>query len=220
MTEVTRPQRQPRLGPSRTDVLLHLRGTEVPQSIVMVAQAVGLHPNTARFHLDALVEEKLATREIERRNQPGRPRLLYEAEPVAPDPALVYQDLASALVRQLDRITGHPADQVEEAGLQWGEELAASHLEEAPLDRVMATLGGLGYRPSLVGEPPEAIVMAPCPFQAIITPSDEGLPSVCRLHLGLIRGLVADDPSIEVTEVHAWTTPTSCVARLTRHDDA
>jgi predicted ArsR family transcriptional regulator len=39
-----------------------------------VADLVGLHENSVRFHLDRLVEEGAATREAERRAGGGRPR--------------------------------------------------------------------------------------------------------------------------------------------------
>ena len=42
-----------------------------------VADRAGLHPNTARFHLDALVKAGLAMREPQPRDTPGRPNIAY-----------------------------------------------------------------------------------------------------------------------------------------------
>ena len=44
------------LGRSRADVLDMLRAADGPLGVREVAQRTGLHPNTARFHLEALVE--------------------------------------------------------------------------------------------------------------------------------------------------------------------
>jgi predicted ArsR family transcriptional regulator len=73
------PGTAPELGESRTRVLAALRATGAPLAVGAVADRVGLHPNTARFHLDALVEAGLADRAAEERRRPGRPRALYSA---------------------------------------------------------------------------------------------------------------------------------------------
>jgi predicted ArsR family transcriptional regulator len=59
------------LGRSRADVLDMLRAADNPLGVRDVAQQTGLHPNTARFHLEALVEAGLAERETEDRETPG-----------------------------------------------------------------------------------------------------------------------------------------------------
>ncbi|MEN0070890.1 MAG: helix-turn-helix domain-containing protein [Propionicimonas sp.] len=210
------------LGPTRADVLAHLREAASAQPVTAIAAAVDLHPNTARFHLDALVDQHLVAREYEKRDRPGRPKLLYRAEPRQPSEAAALQDLAGALVRHLDRLGDESDDQAEAAGRFWGEELAAERPDQSPLDRVVSTLAELGYQPTVVGEPAEAVVLTPCPLRALDigeVPPDR-LPSICRLHLGLMRGLLADDPEFGVGELHPLATPTSCVARLTRLGDA
>ena len=67
------------LGRSRADVLDLLRAAGGPLGVRDVAQRTGLHPNTARFHLEALTETGLAVRETEDREAPGRPRIGYRA---------------------------------------------------------------------------------------------------------------------------------------------
>src|SRR4051794_5451401 len=53
--ELTRPDpgTAPALGERRTQVLAALRGANAPLTVGAVAGQVGLHANTARFHLDA-----------------------------------------------------------------------------------------------------------------------------------------------------------------------
>jgi predicted ArsR family transcriptional regulator len=48
------------LGRSRADVLDMLRAADGPIGVREVAERMGLHPNTARFHLEALTEAGLA----------------------------------------------------------------------------------------------------------------------------------------------------------------
>lgn len=219
MTAATARLPRAGLGPTRADVLAHLRGHGRPVPVTTVAKAVGLHANTARFHLDGLVGQGLATREHEQRNGPGRPRLLYRAEPVATDEPAGYRDLAGALIRHLARLGGD-VDQAEEAGLFWGRDLAREHPDQPPLARTLAVLDDLGYQPELAGDPVDTITLTPCPFAGLAVESlpDGELPAICRLHLGLIRGLLADDAVLTVTGLHPWTTPTTCTAGLRRTD--
>lgn len=206
------------LGPARAEVLATLRNATRPQPVQAVADAVGLHPNTARFHLDALVAAGFSTREYEQRDRPGRPKLLYGAVPQPPSEAAVLQDVALALIHHLGQLEGGAGEQVEAAGRRWGEQLAATHRAQPSLDRVVSILDGLGYQPELVGDPAEVIVLTPCPLHSLLEDDGPGLPSVCRLHLGLMRGLLDDDPGLSVEALEPLTTPATCVARLLRGD--
>jgi predicted ArsR family transcriptional regulator len=60
----------PSRGGSRAAILRMLRGEARPLDIREVAQRTGLHQNTARFHLEALVAAGLAARETEDRETP------------------------------------------------------------------------------------------------------------------------------------------------------
>ncbi len=64
---------------SRSTLLAALRAEGGPLSVVDAAAVLGLHPSTARFHLDLLVSAGLVDREIERRGTAGRPRIRYVA---------------------------------------------------------------------------------------------------------------------------------------------
>ena len=65
------------LGQSRSRVLDLLRDAGSPVGVQEVAGQTGLHPNTARFHLDALVQAGLAARASQTRRRPGRPSMAY-----------------------------------------------------------------------------------------------------------------------------------------------
>src|SRR5215831_4152549 len=79
--ELLAPDAGAPLGRSRGRVLELLREAAAPLGVREVAERCGLHPNTARFHLDALVAAGLATRDrgpppnpgVGRPGHPGHP---------------------------------------------------------------------------------------------------------------------------------------------------
>src|SRR5665811_1507552 len=67
--------------PSRRRILRYLEDAGEPCDVRTLASGVGLHPNTVRGHLDLLEEAKLVGRLVEKRETPGRPRMLYSGTP-------------------------------------------------------------------------------------------------------------------------------------------
>ncbi|MFI1095367.1 helix-turn-helix transcriptional regulator [Streptomyces sp. NPDC020917] len=67
------------LSPRRRAVLDALRAAADPQGINDVAERLAVHPNTVRFHLDALVADGHVERTLEDPSGPGRPRTVYAA---------------------------------------------------------------------------------------------------------------------------------------------
>src|SRR5512142_1427487 len=114
------------LGRSRADVLDMLRAADGPLGVREVAQRMGLHPNTARFHLEALVEAGLAARETEDRETPGRPRIGYRAIADGPGGRRRYRLLAEMLTSLIGTMP-EPGTAAEEAGREWG-----AYLTEQP----------------------------------------------------------------------------------------
>ena len=91
------PEDSSPLGRSRADVLDLLCAADGPLGGREVAPRMGLHPNTARFHLEALVEAGLAVRKTEDRETPGRPRIGYRAAADGPGGRRRYRLLAEML---------------------------------------------------------------------------------------------------------------------------
>lgn len=58
-----------------------LRAAPAPLGVAEAARRMGLHPNTVRFHLDALVADGLAERRAVAPTGPGRPRTVYTVRP-------------------------------------------------------------------------------------------------------------------------------------------
>lgn len=204
--------RATRLGPTRAEVLHRLRTAGQPVPVSHVSEAVGLHPNSTRFHLDALIEAGLVTREAEQRTQPGRPKVLYEA--TEPHPADPYEALAQAMVTHFAGAEPDRATKARAAGEAWGDELRSGQPSDAePLERVVTCMSGLGYEPRLVTGAEPVIELTPCPYIALAT-KDPAV--ICQLHLGLVRGLLGPDQPWTVTSIHPWVKPDLCVMQLNR----
>lgn len=66
-------------GRRRREVLRLLRSSPAPMSIVAIAEELGVHPNTVRFHLDSLVGDGQVEQVEPGRKGPGRPALMFQA---------------------------------------------------------------------------------------------------------------------------------------------
>lgn len=204
--------RAERLGPMRAEVLHHLRTHGSPQSVAAVASVVGLHPNTTRFHLDALTEAGLAVRDVENRARPGRPKVLYRAVPGLS--GAHYEDLAGVLVRHFASGLEDRAERARDAGRTWGERLRAERDPDAvepPVELLVGTMDALGYQPAFDGSGEPTVVLHPCPFLSL---AGDDPDIICQLHLGLADGLLGPDQGWRVTGIEPFATPTTCLIRL------
>lgn len=191
------PPSVPVLGASRTRVLGVLQASEKALGVDEVAGQVWLHPNTVRFHLDALVEAGLVQRSSEERAQRGRPRTLYLA---TADSARAgrrsYRLLAEILTSYLASQTKQPAHAALKAGEAWGRFLAE---RPAPFRRVDAavatqqlvqTLDDIGFAPEAVTRGRKRqILLHHCIFREA---AEEHREVVCSVHLGLMRGVLSE----------------------------
>jgi len=205
-----------RLGPTRAEVLEHLQALQAPTTLDVIAEAVGIHQNTARFHLDALTTAGLVERQIEHRDVPGRPKVLFRAARISRDTS--FENLAQVMVRHFAGGLGDRSERAVEAGVAWGdkvrEELVDLDPSREPLDRLVDGMSWLGYEPELVHEPEPVLNLRPCPYASIASEDPE---VVCQLHLGLMRGILGTDQPWEVVSVEPWAGPTRCRVTLLQH---
>lgn len=213
------------LGRSRADVLDMLRAADGPLGVRDVAQQMGLHPNTARFHLEALVNAGLAVRETEDRETPGRPRIGYRAVADSPLGRRRYRLLAEMLTSLIAGTMPEPGRVAEEAGREWGAYLTEQPppyqrlTAEEAVAKLTAIMDELGFAPQAESDPDggqHRLCLRQCPFREVAQHHQD---VICSLHLGLMRGaldrmrapLTADrlDPFVE---------PSLCIARLTERD--
>ena len=208
-------------GISRVAILEILRTADAPLDVPAIAEAVGLHANTVRSHLDRLVEVGLATETVEARVRPGRPRLFFRAtEPAAEVPDDSYRLLAGLLAGGLGRSgpSGAGAEAAAEAGRHWGRELAGP--DSGPGDavgRIVQILDEVGFEPRLDAAGAAAsddlvIELHRCPFLDVARDHSD---VVCSVHRGLMEGSLErlHAPGVGVT-LEPFARPGVCLAHL------
>ena len=168
--EVTGTQQSPR----RAEVLDVLRAADGPLGVAEVAERVGVHPNTVRFHLDALVADGAVHQRVAVQLA-GRPRTVYVPRPgMDRSGSRSYRLLAQVLVSLLAAAGPNAAADATAAGREWGRFLVdpmppfRPHRRESA-DRLTALLKDLGFAPTAEpgaegGAAPERIRLRHCPF--------------------------------------------------------
>ncbi|ACU98840.1 helix-turn-helix transcriptional regulator [Saccharomonospora viridis] len=219
-TSLTDEASGPALGRSRTRVLELLRTTDGPLTAHQVAQRVGFHVNTARFHLDALVEAGLAQRGTEGAGRPGRPRMVYRAVAHrASEGPRSYRLLATMLSTLIDRVMPEPREAAIAAGREWGRYLAKrpapfEHVDaEEGIRRVANVLAEAGFAPGEVsGAGPRVLPLRHCPFQEVARVHGD---VVCSLHLGLMQGVLAEvGAPVTARRLEPFVEPSLCLAHF------
>lgn len=216
----------PALGESRSRVLAVLQDAGTPLVVGEVAKRVGLHANTARFHLDALVEAGVVERTTEEREQPGRPRTLYAARPgTARAGKRSYRLLAEILTSYIAAENPNPAQAAREAGQAWGRYLADRPPPfrrvdaEAATEQLVDTLDEIGFAPEVVRTGRKRqVLLHHCPFRET---AEEHREVVCSIHLGLMQGMLAAiDAPVDAERLEPFVEPNLCVTDLGAHRKA
>ncbi|MCL2454083.1 MAG: helix-turn-helix domain-containing protein [Micrococcales bacterium] len=180
-------------GGRRTHIIQLLRDTKVPLSVADVAETAGIHVNTARFHLESLVDAGMATRETERRDTPGRRRVLYSGTlpNQTHERAQGYRLLAEILTATIAKRYPDVGDEMYEVGQEWGRYLTSRPAPFETFDedeihkRVVDKLDALWFAPELRREPEPHLLLHNCPF---LEPAKRTPEVVCQLHVGMING--------------------------------
>ncbi|GLZ28721.1 ArsR family transcriptional regulator [Lentzea sp. NBRC 105346] len=166
----------------RDEVLAVLR--DGPRTLAEIASAIGIHPNTARFHLDALMSEELISAVPGTSSGRGRPPTTYALRPVMARGGLrEYRLLAEML---LGTVTPRRAEKI---GESWGHHLVERPAPGQQVDatgRVVELLDRIGFAPEPVVD---GIRLRHCPFLEL---AEHNREVVCPMHLGLIRGALAE----------------------------
>jgi predicted ArsR family transcriptional regulator len=205
------------MGARRSEVLALLRVADEPLTVAEVAERTGLHVNTARFHLDGLVTDRLVERSTEQRDAPGRPRVLYTARVDAARPRSfgLLAEMLTGLVASLE--SGGSA--VVETGEAWGRHLVERPAPSQRVDaadateRLASVLAGIGFSPEVAARPDGAdIRLHHCPFREV---AERHTDVVCALHLGLMQGALDElRAPVRAESLEPFVTPRMCVGRL------
>lgn len=219
---------------SRVRLLDALRALEQPMTAGELSSASGLHVSTVRFHLQILDRAGLVRCRPEAAGTPGRPRLLYSPTARGPDPSRErgYQLLATLLAANWGDTPGERSERAERAGRAAAAErhLAPSAAgpstgARSPLPmhqavaEVSATFAELGFEPDVVADGDGVqIRLHACPFYAVAREHPE---VVCALHLGLIRGALAEaGGAATAVGLQPFVEPHLCVAHIVATEQA
>ncbi|WP_101434464.1 helix-turn-helix transcriptional regulator [Amycolatopsis echigonensis] len=194
-----------------------------PLSIADMADGLGVHPNTVRFHVDSLVAVGRVECVSARQRVPGRPPKLFQVV-AGMDPAgpRNYRVLAEILAGAFDADPERPRRAVE-AGRRWGRRLGDANRTEVgtgadPVDRLVMLLGDVGFAPERATDQEHPVRSARRidlrhrPFLEIAMDSPE---VACPIHLGLMQGAMeAWKSPITVDRLDAFVDPDRCIAHL------
>lgn len=220
---MTRSVESPGASTRRDQLLRLLRDSSEPRSIAGLADELGIHPNTVRFHLNALVQAGIVEQATAATGGPGRPPVLFRAaRRMNPDGPTNFQLLADIMTSYFTASTDEPGATAVELGRQWGSSLVKCRPGREPsgpqalaaLTEVLAEVGFAPEPPSGRGQP--QIRLRHCPFYALIGTHGE---AICGLHLGLMQGALAAirGPMI-VCGLDPLVEPDLCVAHLSAAD--
>jgi predicted ArsR family transcriptional regulator len=164
-----------------------------------LAQVLGLHVTTIRFHLDILRRAGLVEAHSQPRAGAGRPRTVYTATPdgQAPQAPSGYEMMTGLLAAHLDDDPTARSVRAERAGLAWAatfpapppparesSDLAAG--SDRAAQRVTTLFAELGFDPELTIQATQAQVrLRACPFLKAALAHPE---VICSVHRGLLRG--------------------------------
>jgi predicted ArsR family transcriptional regulator len=207
-------------GARRHQILEAIYRSPAPLGASEIAAQVGIHPNTARFHLGALMAEDVIERTVEEPCGPGRPRVVYRARPgMARGGERRYQLLAEILLSCFPgTASGHAAA---DAGHAWGEHVIGraapfQQVSQAEaVSRVLVLLDELAFAPETLAtgdDLPARVRLRHCPFLEL---AEHHRDIICPLHLGLIQGAFAGLASpVTATELIPFAEPDACVVHL------
>ena len=171
----------------RRAILAALRAAPDGLDTSRLAEAVQLHPNTVRWHLDALAAGGQVTSEPSHDGARGRPRLLHRATggegAEARDDYRLLAELLTAAVEEAP--TG--LERAYTTGADFGRRLQRAAPTSAPEE--LLTRQGFAARRRA-----DAIEMRRCPFLDLAERSPQ---TICTLHRGMIDGALAEAGSAE-----------------------
>lgn len=161
-----------------------------------LADALGLHITTARYHLDRLAETGRVRSKALRAGGRGRPRLTY----VLVDADRARSELISVLAGAVAR--GEGPEGAVAAGTAWADSVEVAQGNAA--DAVATEFARLGFGPIMEGG---TVELHDCPFRDA---ARQAPGVVCRVHLGMAERIAERaEPGATVT-LEPFVTDTMC----------
>jgi predicted ArsR family transcriptional regulator len=205
-----RAGRRRSLSPARREVLDLLLDADGGMTVAEVAAVIGAHPNTAREHLDALVQAGDLVRAQLPAVGRGRPPMIYRAVPNERDVGPEYRMLAEVLVRVVAELCTDHEEQRARA-ISAGEAWARRATAERGRDRMLC-LSMLDAEPVPAGDGDDVTLrVRRCP---VLDLAREYPDIVCFAHLGVLRGCLVDDELADQVTLEPFAEPGACLLHL------
>lgn len=200
----------PSLTRAQQRVLGVLAARDEPLTLAEVHDLTGLHENTLRGHLDALVAADRITRVRRAGTGRGRPAWAYLAR------TSEYAALANALAAALEQAGEQrpPAEAALHGGRAWGRRVRSqlegggvSHDADpgAARERLLLALEHTGFAPETDGD---TIRLTRCP---LLDAAKAHRDVVCGAHLGLIEGVLG---RVDGVTLEPFAEPGACHVTL------
>jgi predicted ArsR family transcriptional regulator len=211
------------LSPARAAVLDAVQEAGEPATLTVLSEATGLHPNTLREHLEALVARGLVRRTRSAPSGRGRPAWLFSpADPDLGATGSEYAGLAATLAAHIHRTSAHPGEDAVAAGRAWGRDLARKAgppAQPGPVGarrQVARLLEEVGFAP-VTDDKATTVRLTRCP---LLETAKEFPDVVCGVHLGIVRGALEEyGADSDRTDLFAFSEPGACrLELLTRGD--
>lgn len=203
---------------TRYAIYLELARAARPLGTAEIAEALGLHTNTVRPHLDRMRDAGLLDVTTDGRGEVGRPQhrfsLAAEAPSLGLEPPTV-PVLARMVLNMAERLQASAADAFAVGAAEGASRAGGYAVYPSALEALVDDLDRLGFDPVVAEseKPDNAVVaFANCPFAAYA----ESHPDlVCGLHHGLVAGFVDTMGDAEVAEFCSIAHRTPCQVELT-----
>lgn len=212
---------------TRYAIYLELARSSVPLSTADIGEALELHPNTVRPHLERMRDAGLLEVDTGRQGQVGRPQHRYSLAPDAPSLGLEPSAfrLLARLVAGVAARSALDEEDIAEVGrdhgrallMEWdGPRLAGPGPGSGPSPACVAVLesqlAGLGFDPATIVDGEAATVaFTRCPFRELA----EAFPGVvCHLHRGMVEGIVEAAGGARVSRFGTLADRDPCQAEL------
>jgi predicted ArsR family transcriptional regulator len=173
--------------PTRHRIFCHIADARGPVGVAELTTLVGLNHNAVRQHLTVLEDAGLVLNELERRNRPGRPRLLYRLNP---DVRGTWgtegpYELLASLLSEVVRTQAPPREVGRAAGRRRVRQPSVSH--DGTFTLLEEGMAADGFHPVAVPRPRGCdFVLGRCAFVEVAARDPA---TVCQLHFGLVEGI-------------------------------
>lgn len=198
---------------TRYAIYLELARSSVPLSTAEIAEALDLHPNTVRPHLERMREVGLLDVDTDRQGLVGRPQHRYSVSAEAPSLGLEPSSfrLLAQLVAGVAARAGLAPDEVAAVGRTHGASLGVTGDCVSVLE---ARLAELGFDPATATDGSAVTVaFTRCPFREL---ADAYPEIVCHLHRGIVEGIVDHAGGAAVTRFGTLADRNPCEVELVR----